>query len=70
MILIDVEKLDLETIILIGKDLGILDRDAGVTDENINKVIWETSFNFELSLPVSMLKESSIKDNRFKLMCF
>lgn len=70
MILIDVEKLDLETIILIGKDLGILDRDAGVTDENINKVIWETSFNFELSLPVNVLKESSIKDNRFKLMCF
>lgn len=68
MILIDVEKLDLETIILIGKDLGILDRDADVTDENINKVIWETMFNFELSLPTNVLKESSIKDNRFKLM--
>lgn len=69
MILIDVEKLDLETIILIGKDLGILDKDASVTDENINKVIWETRFNFELSLPVNVLKESFIRDGRFEFMC-
>ena len=66
MMLIDNSKLPSRTIVQIGKDLGILAKEACLSEENISKVINSTRVGIELVLPTYVVS-SSVKGAEFKL---